>query len=325
MVRTDPPSTDPPSTDSPIPAEASRVRGALRDLADVPSFAALHAAALVPWRGERRGEALTRDRTRVRQVHLDADRSAAFDHLLGARASRTVHPGLLHALAYPVTLSLLASPTAPVPILGLALRSTSLLMHRPIAVGERVDVEAAVRGLQDGPRGRTFEAVTTISAGGRIVATDVSTYLASRRGDEAPAVRRCGAEAFVPPVPTGRWSLRADAGSRFAAVTGDADPIHLSRLAARALGLDGAIAHGTHVAARTLEAARELGSRELLQGPCRWDVELDAPVILPGSVLVRTETEHGTAAATMRTVGWLPAREGRAPRRCIETTITALG
>jgi acyl dehydratase len=110
----------------------------------------------------------------------------------------------------------------------------------------------------------------------------VSTYL-------APGVRVPGPEPedgarpeFVAPVPTGRWAFDAGAGRRYAAVSGDANPIHLHPLTARALGFPRAIAHGMLTAARALAA---VGAR---RGEAYdWDVEFASPVLLPSTPVVR--------------------------------------
>lgn len=294
--------------------------GALRDLADVPSFPAIYAAALAPRPGVRRRAELPTEALRVRRVRIDPERAAAFDHLMGGPATELVHPGVLHVLAFPVTLALMARPTFPAPLLGLVHLENHLLQHRPVRVGELVDVEARVRNLQPHRKGRTFEAVSTISVGGQIVATDVSVYLApGPGGDEGERTRR---EPFAPPIPTGRWRLAADAGRRYAEVSGDANPIHMSALTARMFGFPRAIAHGMYTASRAFTE-----SRADLRRPLRWDVAFDAPVLLPGTVLVAFEDEldpaRGTREAT-RCVGWRAAREDRPARRCFTVEVTAL-
>src|SRR5699024_12511122 len=97
-------------------------------------------------------------------------------------------------------------------------------------------------------------AVSPILGGaGVFIATDVSPYLvrgeARSAGDPsgtaprgAPAGR--AREELVAPRPTGRWTLPADAGRRYGAVSGDVNPIHLSALSAEACGFPGALGHG---------------------------------------------------------------------------------
>ena len=56
---------------------------------------------------------------RVRKVRIDAERARDFDHLMGGPATDLVHPGVLHVLAFPVSLALMARRDFPFPLLGL--------------------------------------------------------------------------------------------------------------------------------------------------------------------------------------------------------------
>lgn len=72
----------------------------------------------------------------------------------------------------------------------------------------------------------------------------------------SPRPQRPKRPAFQPPVMTGQWDLPKDIGRRYGAVSGDRNPIHLSNLTAKALGMPGAIAHGMYAAGKML-AGRE--------------------------------------------------------------------
>ncbi len=319
----------------------------MKDLADVPSFPAVYAAALDPRSRRRAAEppVLPAIAYRVRAVRIDAERARDFDHLLGGAATDIVHPGVLHVLAFPVSLALMARRDVPFSLLGLVHLRNQVLQHRPVRVGERVDVECRMRELRPHRRGHTVEVVSTIhAADGEIVATDVSTYLATGEqssrnpsgdgagsaavgaaagpgatgpGGSAGSPRSAGREAFVPPRPSGRWRLAADTGRRYAAVSGDANPIHLTALSARAFGFPRAIAHGMYTASRALTESRVDLSR-----PLRWDVTFDAPVTLPGTVLVSYQDDPSTGS--VRCVGWRAATEEKGPRRCFEVEVTML-
>ena len=71
----------------------------------------------------------------------------------------------------------------------------------------------------------------------------------------------------------------ADLGRRYAAVSGDHNPIHLYPLTAKALGFPRQIAHGMWSKARCIAA---LENR--LPDPVRVDVAFKKPIILPGTV-----------------------------------------
>ena len=275
---------------------------------------------------------------------------------MGGPATDLVHPGVLHVLAFPLSLALMARRDVPFALLGLVHLRNQLLQHRPVRVGELVDVECRVRDLRPHRKGHTFEAVSTIlGQDGEIVATDVSTYLAkgepsaaaepsgtapaapvssasaasasaaSASGSAAPADGGGARRDFTPPRPTGRWMLPADTGRRYAAVSGDVNPIHMSALSARALGFPRAIAHGMYTASRAFTESRVDLSR-----PLRWDVTFDAPVTLPGTVLVSYQDDADSTASTastagmIRCVGWRAGHGDKGPRRCFTVEVTTL-
>jgi acyl dehydratase len=79
-----------------------------------------------------------------------------------------------------------------------------------------------------------------------------------------------------------------DAGRRYAKVSGDVNPIHLSGLTAKALGFKRAIAHGMWVKARVLGA---LAGR--LPEALEVDVAFRKPLFLPSTVALATAEVAG--------------------------------
>jgi acyl dehydratase len=79
------------------------------------------------------------------------------------------------------------------------------------------------------------------------------------------------------------WRLPGDLGRRYAAVSGDRNPIHLHPLGARALGFPRAIAHGMWTMARCLAALQESGC-PVPAGAFSVEVRFRRPILLPASV-----------------------------------------
>jgi acyl dehydratase len=75
------------------------------------------------------------------------------------------------------------------------------------------------------------------------------------------------------------WRLGGDVGRRYAAVSGDHNPIHLYRLTARAFGFRSQIAHGMWSLARCVAA---LENR--LPEAVTVEAAFRKPVFLPGTV-----------------------------------------
>lgn len=226
----------------------------------------------------------------VRDVTVDPAHLTAYQHAVGETASDVLPAGFVHVLAFPVATAVLARPDAPLPLAGMVHLANRVHQARALRLGEHLDVRAHAEGLRPHRSGARVDLVTEVRASGsdEVAWREVSTLLA--RGVRLPGAPGDGVAGedgrrrrdFVPPVPTGRWVLGADTGRRYAAVSGDRNPIHLSRPAARAFGFPRAVAHGMDTAARALAAV----------GPARgeafdWTVDFATPVLLPATVAVR--------------------------------------
>jgi acyl dehydratase len=221
----------------------------------------------------------------------DPDRLTAYQHLVGEPAADVLPAGYVHVLAFPVATALIVRPDFPLPALGMVHLANRVEQRAALRVTDALDVRAWAQDLRPHRRGAQVDLVTEVRpAGTTLDATPawrgVSTYLAP--GVRVPGNRADTTERheFTPPAPTGRWPLAADEGRRYAAVSGDANPIHLSPLTARALGFPRAIAHGMDTAARALAA---VGARR--GAAYAWDVEFAAPVLLPSTPAVRVSPD----------------------------------
>lgn len=233
-------------------------------------------------------DAVPATRLVVRGVRADAGHLTDYQHLLGERADDVLPAGFVHVLVFPVATALLVRQEFPLPVLGMVHIANRVTQHRAVRLGDALDVEVHVRDLRAHRAGVTVDVVAEVTVDGGLAWEGVSTYLAKGvrlAGADRPSGERA---AFVPPVPTAQWRLGADEGRAYAAVSGDRNPIHTHRLAAKAFGFPRTIAHGMDTAARALAAV----------GPARgeayrWDVEFAKPVLLPSTVAVRVAPEAG--------------------------------
>ena len=183
-----------------------------------------------------------------------------------------------HLLGFGLQTTLMARPDFPLPMAGLVHVENVITAYRPLLADEKLDVTVSADNLRDHPKGRQVDLLTQVHVQGELVWEGRSTYLA--RGRSNPDAER-GIQA--PPIPTGyaaaKWRLGGDLGRRYAAVSGDINPIHLHPLTARAMGFPAAIAHGMWTYARTLAA---LGPG--VNAAATSHVWFKKPVLLPGSV-----------------------------------------
>jgi acyl dehydratase len=227
----------------------------------------------------------------ARGVRADAEQLTAYQQLLGEPASDTLPAGYVHVLAFPVATALMVRPDFPLPLAGMVHLANRVQQHRAPTLGEPLDVRAHAEDLRPHRSGAQVDLVTEVRVEGEVVWRGVSTYLAkgarlplSRAVTTVPGAAPSAARraAHAPLVPTGQWSLAADVGRQYAAVSGDRNPIHLSRLTARALGFPRAIAHGMYTASRALATVGRARGDAFA-----WTVDFAKPVLLPGRVTVR--------------------------------------
>ncbi|MEU6826220.1 MaoC/PaaZ C-terminal domain-containing protein [Streptomyces atriruber] len=191
-----------------------------------------------------------------------------------------------HVLAFPLAMRLMTARDFPLRLLGLVHTSIEITQHHPLRPGD--ELQLAVRTTQLAPHRRGTEATLLTEATspqGELLWQSHSTYLA--RHKTPTASQRTPTPT---PVPGKNWSLPADLGRRYAAVSGDRNPIHLHALTARPFGFPRAIAHGMWTAARCL--AEQEGT------PTHARVEFKAPVLLPSTVTYSSTTQSGTTGTT---------------------------
>ncbi|WP_369937248.1 MaoC/PaaZ C-terminal domain-containing protein [Plantactinospora sp. BB1] len=251
------------------------------ELAALPAAGPLYrqaAIGLAPRFGAaRRADRLPGTELLVRAVTVDRDHLAAYDRVCGFRLADALPPTYPHVLAFPLALRLMSAPEFPLPLVGLVHVSNRITAYRRMDAAEPLDLAVRAVDLRPHDRGRQFDVVCTASADGEVVWRGVSTYL--RREHTATGGRRDSTEQPAPPAPTALWRLDSRVGRDYARVSGDHNPIHTSRVAARLFGFAGPIAHGMWSKARCLAA---------LEGrlPDAYTVEVafKRPVPLPGTV-----------------------------------------
>ena len=102
---------------------------------------------------------------------------------------------------------------------------------------------------------------------------------AARASEPVAKARKPTRDAGRRSRPRAEWKLGGDLGRRYAAVSGDRNPIHMHALTAKPLGFPAAIAHGMWTKARCLAA---LESR--LPDAFTVEVRFRKPILLPAKV-----------------------------------------
>jgi acyl dehydratase len=216
------------------------------------------------------GSAMPED-TLERSVTVDPVALAKYAHVCGFTLRDELPATYPHVLAFPLHMALLGR--APFSAVGVVHIANTITQHRPLLLGEELALSARVSALRPHRRGQVFDFLTEARVGGTLVWEDVSTNLKRGSGDES--VRDTW--TFEAPPVTAQWRLRDDLGRRYAAVSGDRNPIHLHAWSAKPFGFERAIAHGMWTKARCLAALR-------LPDAFTAEVRFKKPILLPGKM-----------------------------------------
>ncbi|MBC2934528.1 MaoC/PaaZ C-terminal domain-containing protein [Nocardioides sp. zg-1228] len=203
-----------------------------------------------------------------------------------------------HLLAFPLHVAIMTDRAFPYAAIGMVHVANSITARREVAVGERLDVATAVGRPRPHARGVLLDFTTTVSGDDGSAWESTSTYL--RRGASVPGEPAPGLQVPDPPSGGVEWRLPAGLGRTYAGVSGDANPIHLHALPARALGFPRQIAHGMWTLARSVAAIENR-----LPAAVTVEAAFKKPVLLPATVAYAARhDDHGwTLALTNPTDG----------------------
>jgi acyl dehydratase len=217
-----------------------------------------------------RGSAMPDD-VPERSVTIDPVALAKYAHVCGFTLRDELPPTYPHVLAFGLQMELLAR--APFSAVGVVHVANRLTQYRPVRLGEPLTLGVAISEFFPHRSGRAFDFLTTAHVGTELVWDSSSTNL--KRGERDESVE--DEWTFEDPPVTAEWRLRDDLGRRYAAVSGDHNPIHLHSWTAKPFGFSRAIAHGMWTKARCLAALR-------LPDAFTAEVRFTRPILLPSTV-----------------------------------------
>ena len=215
------------------------------------------------------------------RVSVDPGAVAAYRKVCGFADSPMLPATYPHILAFGLQMQLLTDKTFPFPLLGLIHLSNRIRIHRPLGGVGDLSVGVYAHNLRPHAKGATFEIVTVVEDALGLLWEAQSQMLCRGVKLEGEAVDN----ALQAPGPTNeltRWKAPADIGRRYARVSGDYNPIHLSAPTAKLFGFPQAIAHGLWNKARTLAALGE----HLPAANIEIEVQFKKPVRLSSEVIL---------------------------------------
>jgi hypothetical protein len=226
--------------------------------------------------GER---ALPDEELALKGVEIDRDHLTAYDKVCGFRLRDELPPTYPHIVAFPLAMKLMTDSSFPFAVVGLVHIENRIEQTRQIRADEKLDFRVRTANLSEHDKGTQFEIHAEAESDGEVPWRSVSTYLHREGGGSSGGKKRDGGDEEAPPTPDAVWKLPGDIGRRYAAVSGDRNPIHMHPISARLFGMPRPIAHGMWLKARSLAALEST-----IPDAFAVDVRFKLPVYIPGRV-----------------------------------------
>jgi acyl dehydratase len=218
------------------------------------------------------------EKVRVRASHL-----ARYRNFCSIPDGDSLPHAYPHALAMPLHMYVFTSATFPVQVLGLIHLRNTIFCYKPIRNDSEFSLHVECDTMRETPIGQEYDLITRCEVKGVLVWEEISTFLARRAAPgQRPTIERAGASDIKT-----TFAVAANTGRRYARVSGDFNPIHISARTAGWFGFKQAVAHGAWSMSRALgEATPQLPSE-----PIQIDTQFKLPMYLPSDVIFRCQRE----------------------------------
>jgi acyl dehydratase len=213
-----------------------------------------------------------------------------------------------HVAGFRLQMTVLTHPAFPFPIWGALQIRNLLVLHRPFARGEVLEMHTCVDAQRALEKGTEVDLHSTARAGGELAWESLNTfYYRGRQGTPGAASPLSAAPRDEGTIAS-RWVAPVGARLRFGKLTGDYNGIHLSRWYARRFGFRDAFQHPQRVLGQCLARL----PRPDRATPLRLDAWLKGPVYYGSDLALRvTETLDAVTFALLVDADERPAIMGR--------------
>lgn len=188
----------------------------------------------------------------------------------------------LYLLAFPSQLALMTSKEFPIAVMGLVHLGNTLEFKAKMDTTTPVRMETSSL-IPTKEEGSLFPVLSVkFYQGQTLVATCTSNYIAKRKrkgekkAEEAPAPE----PARRTPSYTENLTFTQSIALKYARISGDFNPIHVSKFLAKNFGFKSSIAHGWCSASRVFSIVAKHRKKEMNYITVNWKT----PILLPGDV-----------------------------------------
>lgn len=238
----------------------------------------------------------------ARKVVLSSAHIQRYREVCAVPASaKGLPPAYLHVLAMPLHMQLFVVKNFPVKVLGLIHLRNTIRVLAPVDERAPLRLRVSFDTMRETDAGQEYDFTTSYEQNGAVVWEEVSTMFARgtsgpKEGSRRPVIERSNHPDTG--VTTDTLDVAEDTGWRYARVSGDFNPIHLTARTAQMFGFKQAVAHGMWSMGRCLASA----APQIPNVKIQIDTQFKLPVYIPSQALARTWAVPGGAEISMCTM-----------------------
>ena len=231
------------------------------------------------------GDPLPGLNTQINDLVVNPEHLRAYQELCGFQLTDKLPATYLHMLGFPLFLNILIQQDFPMRAMGQVHLRNQISVHHAFDIRQPINMSAAIGKSVVTAKGLEWDIDVSATVDNEVVWSGESTFLHRCKTDIPRAttapIRRDGEPL--------KWHVGADIGRRYARVSGDYNPIHLTDITAKLFGFKQAIAHGMWSKAKCIAAL----DKQIPDSGYSVDVTFHRPLFLPSDVLFYSQQRDG--------------------------------
>ncbi|MEH6348147.1 MAG: MaoC/PaaZ C-terminal domain-containing protein [Bermanella sp.] len=251
--------------------------------------AAMVKALLLPRKGFNQHRGLPDIRGSWMVAQADPTALKNYHNVLGLSQGEYLPILYPHVLAGGLHMNMLTHKLFPFGLLGAVHLKNRITQHEPIKNTQVMDIHSAMGEFRLLAKGLEFDFSTQVMVEGEKVWEEVSTYFMAGKfgGKENPSSQTSFELATLENTKNlASWPVPKDRGKKYAKISGDYNPIHMSATLAKLFGLKRDIAHGFGIVA---EAIHYSGALTALENAGLSDKKIQVDVVFKGPVFLESQ------------------------------------
>ncbi|MBT7947276.1 MAG: acyl dehydratase, partial [Porticoccaceae bacterium] len=220
----------------------------IEELTELPGMLALFRKAAGKSNKFADGQSLPMLGSSIHGLKIDRRHLLAYQKLMGFDENESLPPTYLSMLGFPLVLNIMTHADFPMKAMGQVHLRNEITVLKYFPIGAPIDLTAYIKGNTPTSKGIEWSVGMMAKVNGELVWSSESTMLHRCK----TTIPRQTAEPIMRSGEVQTWSVDGGMGRRYAKVSGDYNPIHLSAMTAKFFGFKRAIVHGMWSKARSL-------------------------------------------------------------------------